>query len=58
MVEERFAKMDSEEYGEEWHDKSVYQTVILVSGISLIIIIDLQNDMLMWLMSDAKGVVC
>jgi hypothetical protein len=48
VVEERFAKMDSEEYGEEWHDKPVYQPV--VSGISHYII-DLQNDMLMWLIS-------
>ena len=54
MVEERFAKM--EEYGEDWDDKPVRQTI--VSGISLVTIstADPQNDMLMWLMSEAKGV--
>ncbi len=44
MVEERFAKM--EEYGEDWDDKPVCRTIVS----------DPQNDMLMWLMSEAKGV--
>ena len=53
MVEERFAKM--EEYGEDWDDKPVCQ---FISGISISIITwpISQNDMLMWLMSEAKGV--
>ena len=52
MVEERFAKMD--EFGEDWDDKPVCQTIVqyLVSHY----VADLQNDMLMWLMSEAKGV--
>jgi hypothetical protein len=34
MVEERFAKM--EEYGDDWDDKPVCQTIIMIiSGISL-----------------------
>ena len=53
IVEERFAKMD--EYGEDWDDKPVRQTIVSVmshlTGVSLS-----QNDMLMWLMSEAKGV--
>ena len=53
MVEERFARM--EEFGEDWDDKPVCpstsfaQRNIIVNG-------DIQNDMLMWLMSEAKGV--
>jgi hypothetical protein len=50
LVEERFAKM--EEYGEDWDDKPVCQTI--VPGISHHTA-DSQNDMLMWLMSEAKG---
>jgi hypothetical protein len=54
MVQERFAKM--EEYGEDWDDKPVCWTI--ASGVSLITITwaGLQNDMLMWLMTEAKGV--
>ncbi len=33
MVEERFAKM--EEYGEDWDDKPVCQTIVMVSDVSL-----------------------
>ena len=51
MVEERFAKM--EEFGEDWDNKPVCQTSCLV----LLSLHDSsQNDMLMWLMSEAKGV--
>jgi hypothetical protein len=51
LVEERFAKM--EEFGEDWDDKPVCQTSYLV----LLSLHDSsQNDMLMWLMSEAKGV--
>jgi hypothetical protein len=53
VVEERFAKM--EEHGEDWGDKPVCWTVYLVSPITRLIA-DPQNDMLMWLMSEAKGV--
>jgi hypothetical protein len=52
MVEERLAKMD--EYGEDWDDKPVCQTILL--SVVLILSPDPQNDMLMWLMSEAKGV--
>jgi hypothetical protein len=50
MVEERSAKM--EEYGEEWDDKPVCQTIttVLISYYMA----DLQDDMLMWLMCEAK----
>ena len=51
MVEERFAKM--EEYGEDWDDKPVCHTMITSMSRSTA---GLQNDMLMWLMSEAKGV--
>jgi hypothetical protein len=51
IVEERFAKM--EEFGEDW-DKPVCVPVLPFFfshyGVAL------QNDMLMWLMSEAKGV--
>ena len=43
-----------EEYGEHWDDKPVCQVIVTVSSISLHA--DSQNDMLMWLMSEAKGV--
>jgi hypothetical protein len=33
MVEERFAKI--EEYGKDWDDKSVCQTIVTVSDVSL-----------------------
>jgi hypothetical protein len=51
MVEERFAKM--EEYGEDWDDKPVCQTIVWYLSHYMA---DSQNDMLMWLMSEAKGV--
>jgi hypothetical protein len=54
MVEERFAKM--EELGEEW-DKPVCELILLpyCSHCSHCMV-ESQNDMLMWLMSEAKGV--
>jgi hypothetical protein len=54
IVEERFAKM--EEYGEDWDDKPVCWTIVSECAISLSYTDDSQNDMLMWLMSEAKGV--
>ena len=54
MVEERFAKM--EEYGEDWDDKPVCRTIVLVPRYISHHTADSQNDMLMWLMSEAKGV--
>jgi len=51
MVEERFAKM--EEYGEDWDDKPVCRTIVSELARHTD---DPQNDMLMWLMSEAKGV--
>jgi len=53
MVEERFAKM--EEYGKDWDDKPVCQTLYLESSSSHHRA-ESQNDALMWLMSEAKGV--
>ena len=51
IVEERFAKMD--EYGADWDDKPVCQAIVsVISHLTG----DSQNDMLMWLMSEAKGV--
>ena len=52
MVEERFAKM--EEFGENWDDKPVRLPTFL--NTHAIIHVEKQNDMLMWLMSEAKGV--
>jgi ATP phosphoribosyltransferase regulatory subunit HisZ len=51
IVEERFAKM--EEFGENWDDKPVRRSTSL--DIRVIINAEKQNDMLMWLMSEAKG---
>ena len=51
IVEERFAKMDG--YGEDWNDRPVCQTIVTSSDISMA---DSQDDMLMWLVSEAKGV--
>jgi hypothetical protein len=51
MVEERFAKM--EEFGEEW-DKPVCELILL--PFSSHCMVESKNDMLMWLMSEAKGV--
>jgi len=54
MVEERFVKM--EEYGEDWDDKLVCQ-ICQISHLNLPhCSAEPQNDVLMWLMSEAKGV--
>jgi len=50
MVEERFAKM--EEFGEDW-DMPVCEPILPWSFSHYCV--ELQNDMLMWLMSEAKG---
>ena len=52
MVEERFAKM--EEFGEDWDDEPVRLSTSL--NVNVVIYVKVQNDMLMWLMSQAKGV--
>ncbi|KAH8996774.1 cytochrome P450 [Lactarius akahatsu] len=53
MVEERFARM--EEFGEDWDDKPVRRSTSL--DVNVVINAEaLQNDMLMWLMSESKGV--
>jgi hypothetical protein len=52
MVEERFAKM--EDFGENWDDKPVRRSASLDANV--VINAEEQNDMLMWLMSEAKGV--
>ncbi len=52
MVEERFARM--EEFGEDWDDKPVRRSASLNANV--MINAEEQNDMLMWLMSEAKGV--
>ena len=51
MVEDRFARM---EFGDDWDDKPVRRSTLL--NVNVIIIARIQNDMLMWLMSEAKGV--
>jgi hypothetical protein len=51
MVEDRFAKM---EFSEDWDDKPVCQSAL--PHVNVIIDARVQNDMLMWLMSEAKGV--
>jgi hypothetical protein len=51
MVEERFARM--EEFGENWDDKPVRRPTL---DTHVTINQEKQNDMLMWLMSEAKGV--
>jgi hypothetical protein len=51
LVEERFAKM--EEFGEDWDGKPVRLSTPL--DVNVIINAEEQNDMLMWLMSEAKG---
>ena len=53
IVEERFAKM--EEYGKDWDDKPVRRTIVSECVISYYTDAT-QNDMLMWFMSEAKGV--
>ena len=50
MVEDRFARM--EEFGEDW-DKPVRRPLRSIPMLSLLRV---QNDMLMWLMDEAKGV--
>ena len=52
MVEDRFARM--EEFGEDWDDKPVCRSTPL--QVDVIINARAQNDMLMWLMSESKGV--
>ena len=52
MVEDRFARM--EEFGDDWDDKPVRRSTLLT--VNVIIDASVQNDMLMWLMSEAKGV--
>ena len=52
IVEDRFARM--EEFGEDWDDKPVCWSALLL--VNFIINARMQNDMLMWLMSEAKGV--
>ena len=51
MVEDRFSRM--EEFGEDWDNKPVRLPLSLNANV---IITRLQNDMLMWLMDEAKGV--
>ena len=52
IVEDRFARM--EEFGEDWDDKPVCWSALL--HVNVIVNARIQNDMLMWLMSEAKGV--
>jgi hypothetical protein len=52
IVEERFARM--EEFGEDWDDKPVRRSASFNPNV--IINAEIQNDMLMWLMSEATGV--
>jgi hypothetical protein len=52
MVKERFAKMDK--LGKTWEDAPVRNSVPI--EISILHEIGKQDDMLMWLMSEAKGV--
>jgi hypothetical protein len=52
LVEDRFARM--EEFGEDWDDKPVCRSTPLL--VNVIINAGLQNDMLMWLMDESKGV--
>ena len=52
MVEDRFVRI--EEFGDDWDDKPVRRTTPLNANV--IIFVRVQNDMLMWLMSEAHGV--
>ena len=52
LVEERLARM--EEFGEDWDDKPVRRSTSL--SVNVIINAEEQNDLLMWLMSESKGV--
>jgi hypothetical protein len=53
MVEERFARMEESEGN--WDDKPVRRSVTSLDARVIINAVK-QNDLLMWLMSDAKGV--
>lgn len=50
LVEDRFARM--EKFGEDWVDRPVHRS----ASMDVIINAEKQNDLLMWLMSEAKGV--
>jgi hypothetical protein len=52
IVEKRFERM--EEFGEDWDDKPVRRSTSL--QVNVIVNAEIQNDILMWLMSEAKGV--
>jgi len=52
IVNERFAKM--KELGEAWNDVPV--RIPISTEVSIVHEMEIQNDMLMWLMSEAKGV--
>jgi hypothetical protein len=54
MVEDRFARM--EEFGEDWDDKPVRRSTPLNVIVAIITNARVQNDMLMWLLSEAKGI--
>jgi cytochrome P450 len=54
IVEERSAKM--KEFGDDWDDAPVRQPSYSISSYYVIHAMEAQNDMLMWLMSEAKGV--
>ena len=43
-----------EEFGEDWDDKPVCWSALL--PVEVIVNVRVQNDMLMWLMDEAKGV--
>jgi hypothetical protein len=52
LVEDRFARM--EEFGEDWDDKPVCRSTSL--HVNVFVNARLQNDLLMWLMDEAKGI--
>ena len=52
IVNERFAKL--EELEEAWNDAPV--RIPISTEVSIVHEMEIQNDMLMWLMSEAKGV--
>jgi hypothetical protein len=54
LVEDRLTKM--EELGETWDDAPVRWHVSSIRIVIIIHFIGAQNDMLMWLMSEARGV--
>ncbi|KAI0292771.1 cytochrome P450 [Russula brevipes] len=53
MFEERLAKMEDVDQG-DWDERPVHQSVLF--SFYILLIGDAQNDMLMWLMSEAKGI--